>query len=91
MNATPDIKHGTIWEIFKAYIRGQSISYTSFEKNKQRRYMTDLTARISQLEHQYINNPSFIIFKEYLLLKANFDTLSTVETIQALSTYRSCL
>ncbi len=43
--------------------------------------MADLTARISQLENQYINNPSSILLKEYLLLKADFDTLSTEEML----------
>ncbi len=53
VNATPDITHGTIWETIKAYIRGQIISYTSFEKNKQRRSMADLTARISVIKSIY--------------------------------------
>ncbi len=86
LNITPDITRdtiGTIWETIKAYI-GQIISYTSCEKNKQRRSMADLTARISQLENQFINNPSSIILKEYLLLKADFNTLSIVATEEML-------
>ncbi len=48
------------------------------------RSIADLKACISQLENQYINNPSSIILKEYLLLKAVFDTLSTVTTEEML-------
>ncbi len=46
--------------------------------------MADLTACISQLGNQYINKPSSIILKEYLLLLADFDTLSTVDTEEML-------
>lgn len=83
-NASPDITHSTLWETFKAYIRGQIISYVSFERNKYKKSIADLTDQISQLENQYVNSPSPNILKEYLLLKADFDTPSTVTTEEML-------
>lgn len=46
--------------------------------------MAGLTDRISQLENQYISSPSSVILKEYLLLKSDFDTLSTAVTEEML-------
>jgi len=46
--------------------------------------MADLTDRSSQLERQYVNNSSPNLLKERLLLKTDFDTLSTVTTEEML-------
>ena len=33
-NLTPDISHGTLWEIFKAFLRGRMFSFTSHSKKE---------------------------------------------------------
>lgn len=79
VNSSPDISCTTLWESLKAYLRGQIISYISYNKKQANQKLSDITARISQLELAYSNSPSPDLLKELLLEKNKFDTLSTSE------------
>ena len=78
-NVIPEINHCTIWETFKAYLRGQLISYASYERKEHLSILTHITYRISYLDRQYATSPSAKLYKERLLLQTEFDNLSTVK------------
>lgn len=75
-NATSNISYSVLWETFKAYMRGQLISRVSFEKRQRNSKLTDLSNRILQMEHEYACSQSPSLYKEMLLLKSDFDSLS---------------
>ncbi len=71
VNSSPDISNTILWESLKAYLRGQIISYTSYNKKQANQKISDVTARISQLELAYANSPSPNLLQELLLEKLN--------------------
>ena len=78
-NETPGISPSLLWETFKAYIRGQIISYTGFERKQRKRRLSELMTRILQLDSIYATSPSPTLYKERIALQAEFDNLSTVQ------------
>ena len=49
-NKTPDMSYSTIWEAFKAYIRGQIISYSANVQSMRNLQLTDLSRQIKNLD-----------------------------------------
>lgn len=64
------------WEAFKAYIRGQMISFTSSKFNKFKQTMNELDSKIRELERDVIIDDSTQIKQELLTLKAKYEDLS---------------
>ena len=77
-NATGGTNHSTLWEAFKAYMRGQLISRLAYDKQMRSFTLTNLMHRIQSLESQNIQSPSPALYKEKLLLKTEFENLSTI-------------
>lgn len=75
-NLTPEIPLTTVWEAFKAYIRGQIISYTAYERKKRKQRLSDLSHDIAETDRKYADSPTPELYREKLLLKTEFDNLS---------------
>lgn len=75
-NCTPDVSLITMWEALKAYLRGQIISYTAYERKKRKQRLSDLSHSIAEVDRKYADAPTPELYKEKLLLKTEFDNLS---------------
>lgn len=76
-NDSPEISRGTLWETFKAYMRGQIISYVSSLKRAERAESETLIKEIFKVDHLYARAPTPALYKERLQLQSKFDLLST--------------
>lgn len=84
-NTTPDVSYSTIWEAFKAYIRGQIISYTAQLRSSRNFQLTELSKKIKDLDSRAASDPSNSnLHKERLLLQSEYDCLSIKDTEQLL-------
>lgn len=88
-NRTPGISASTLWETLKVYLRGEIISYTTYENKLKKDKLSMLTRRIAQLDNAYSISPSPDIYKERLTLQAEFDTLLTDQVTELLVKSRS--
>ena len=66
LNKTPDVSASVVWEALKAYIRGEIISYTGYEKKLRKEKLTMLTQRLSELDGWYATAKSPELDKEHL-------------------------
>lgn len=83
-NITPEV----LYETLKAYIRGEIISYTGYERIKNK--MTTFSQHISQLDNIYANFKFPDILEERLTLQAEF-VLMTQHTTKLLLRSRARL
>uniref|UniRef100_A0A669E357 Reverse transcriptase domain-containing protein n=1 Tax=Oreochromis niloticus TaxID=8128 RepID=A0A669E357_ORENI len=67
------------WEAFKAYIRGQMISFTSSKFNKFKQTMNELNNKIRELEREVTIDDSTQKKLELLTLKAKYEELSMLK------------
>ena len=72
------------WEAFKAYIRGQMISFTSSKFNKFKQKMHELDSKISRLERVSSIDNSVETKQELFALKAEYEELSTLKAENSL-------
>lgn len=77
INDMPDIGSDTLWESFKAYLRGQIISFVSHYKKSERSKLTEISDEIRELDGQYSANPSATPYKKRLQLQSQYYLLST--------------
>lgn len=83
VNKTPDVSTLVVWETLKAYIRGEIISYSGYERKIKREKHIELTKCIAQLDTIYATSPSPDLYKECLSLQAEFEVLVTDHTTNA--------
>lgn len=88
-NRSPDIPASTLWETLKAYIRGEIISYVAYENKQKKDRLSVLTCCIAQLDDIYAIAPAPDIYKERLILQAEFDTLLADQITNLLTKSRS--
>lgn len=70
----------TLWEAFKAYMRGSVISRVLYDKELRSFTLTNFMVRIIQiLENQYTHAPSPALYKEKLLLKIESSALAILK------------
>lgn len=89
VNKTADVSPSVLWETLKAYIRGQIISFASYERKQKKKKLDELTTRINQLDALYTTSPSPDLYKERLSLQSEFDTLTTDNAVSLLLKSRS--
>lgn len=82
LNKTPDIFASVLWDTLKVYIRGETISYTGYEKKLREQKLFNLTQLISQLDNLYASFQSPDIFKERLSLQAELNVLMSHRTTE---------
>lgn len=79
-NDSPEISRCTLWETFKAYMRGQAISYVSTLNKTERAELTVIADDICRVDGLYASAPTPALYKERLQLQAKFELLSTYKT-----------
>lgn len=72
------------WEAFKAYIRGQIISFTSSKFNKFKQSMNEIDSKIRELEREVSIDESTQKKQELLTLKAKYEELSLLKAEDAI-------
>lgn len=76
-NITPDVSNLIVWDAFKAYIRGQIISYTVRVKREAGKEREDLSHQIREIDKRYAQTKDPELHKKRLDLKTRFDLLTT--------------
>lgn len=77
INDMAGIGSDILWETFKAYIRGQTISFISHLKKSERTKMAEIPAEIWNLDTQLAWNPIAALYKRRLLLQSQYDILAS--------------
>lgn len=83
-NNTTEISKSTLWEAFKAFIRGCIISYSVSIDRRNREQKKRLTDKISAVDCEYLTSPSPDLYKKRISLQTEFQSLSASETINFL-------
>lgn len=71
LSKTPDVSASVLWEALKAYIRGEIISYTGYEKKLRREKLTRLTQRISELDRLYATHKTPELYNSASVYRQN--------------------
>ena len=79
-NDSPEISRRTLWEAFKAFMRGQIISYVSTLKKAEGAELKAITKEIFRIDNLYASAPAPALYKERLQLQSKFDLISTSKT-----------
>lgn len=87
-NVKPDVSAATIWESCKAYLRGEIISYSAYQRKIAVENKVSLSKDIAELQSKCINTPNADLLKQLLMKKAKYDILASKETAQSL--LRAC-
>lgn len=77
MNDKPDVSRGTLWESFKAYLRGHIISYTAHLRKIAMSSQTELAQKILEIDDSYANNPDPSLYKKRLQYQTEFNLLTS--------------
>ena len=80
INDSPEISRCILWEAFKAFMRGQIISYVSSLKKAERVESETLIKEIFKIDKLYATAPTPALYIERLQLQSKFDLLSTSKT-----------
>ena len=75
LNETPDISDSTLWEAFKAVMRGHIISYESKLKKDRQKRMSEISAELSSLEKVYIETASPSVLNNIMKLKFEYNSI----------------
>lgn len=74
----------TIWEELKAFVRGQTISQSSFQNLRRKTKLFESRDDISCLSALYAASPDPETFKKRIALQSRFNLLSTSQAKQLL-------
>ena len=83
-NVNPDTSAASIWEACKAYLRGEIISYSAYQKKINSEKSASLARDISELQSKCVDSPNADLSKELLMKKAEFDLLASNEAAESL-------
>lgn len=83
-NVNPDISAAAIWESCKAYLRGEIISYSAYQRKIAMENKATLSKDIAELQSKCVDTPDAYLFKDLLTKKAEYDILTSNETAQSL-------
>lgn len=72
------------WEAFKAFIRGQMISYTSSISKKQHIKLTELEKDIKELEEEFTLHNTIATKQKLDILRAQYNELSANKAVSSL-------
>ncbi len=72
------------WEAFKAFIRGEIISYTSYKTKHYKMEMENLENQIKILENDLFAKDDPLKQKELIILRAKYNKISTDESAKSL-------
>lgn len=87
-NDCPEISRSTLWETFKAYMRGQIISLSSLKNKQQREKESKITEEIVETDRMYACSPTPDLYKKRVSLQSELNLLYTAETTKLLRQLR---
>ncbi len=73
------------WEAFKAYIRGQIISYTSFKSKQFKNKLLAIENEIKSLENEITNKKTLELEHKLTILRAHYNELSANKALTNLN------
>ena len=79
INKDDSVSYSLLWELLKAYLRGQIISYSA-HRNTRKARLTELLTKIWDIDGQNAINPSQSLVKQRYDLQAELDLLTTSDT-----------
>lgn len=79
------------WEAFKAFLRGQMISFTSFKYKSKRQELEKLEKATKEIEAQMYQNPNQQQIMELNKLRAKCNVLSTNKATKKLDETKAIL
>lgn len=83
VNDNSDTTPGTLWEAFKAYLRGVVISFESAKRKRNRAKLLELDKQIKDLDKENAQTPSNILYKKILSLKYDYNNLLSAKISKA--------
>jgi len=89
-NDTPEVNSGFLWEILKAFVRGQIISFSSYMHKAERTKRQDILDKLLNLYEIYAIPPSPALYKRRLLLQSDYDCLMTHIVERQLQQSKQC-
>ena len=81
---TDQTSAATRWEAFKAFLRGQMISFTSFKHKRCRLEMEELEKKLKEIESGYFENPTQNLFVELNEIRAKYNVLTVDKATKSL-------
>uniref|UniRef100_A0A3B1IK57 Reverse transcriptase domain-containing protein n=1 Tax=Astyanax mexicanus TaxID=7994 RepID=A0A3B1IK57_ASTMX len=84
VNDTPDTGSGSLWEAFKAFMRGQIISQVSFTRKMDRAKVDRLLEELKQLDLAYASSPSSALYTKRCQLHLEYELLMTDRIVRQL-------
>ena len=81
---TDQTSAATRWEAFKAFLRGQMISFTSFKHKRCRLEMEELEKKLKEIESGYFENPTQNVFVELNEINAKYNVLTVDKATKSL-------
>lgn len=75
-NYNESTSYSPLWELLKAFLRGQVISFSSFRNKKKNARIAHLVSDIVDLDQECALNLSPALFNKCLNLQAQFDIIS---------------
>lgn len=73
------------WEVFKAYLRGPIISFTSYKSKQFRDQMSNLETEIRQLERNIFVSDTPDLQHKLVLLRAQYNELSSNKALASIN------
>lgn len=74
-NDTSDVNDSTLWEAFKAVIRGHIIAYEAKLKKDRMKEMLEISAKLSTLETEYRSSASSSTLNDIMKLKFKYNSI----------------
>ncbi|KAF7646143.1 hypothetical protein LDENG_00192420 [Lucifuga dentata] len=75
-NRSDDISRSLLWESLKAFLRGEIISFASYNKTRQEKLRT-VSESITTIDRQFASNPTPELYKRRLDLQSEVNLLTT--------------
>ena len=74
-NDTTDVSDSTLWEAFKAVMRGHFIAYEAKLKKDRQKRLTEITTELSSLEKVYKETASSLTLNNIMKLKFEYNSI----------------
>lgn len=83
INYIPETSPNTLWEAFKAYIRGSIISFEASKRKENMSKLKDLEEQIKALNQEDAQSPSITLQRKITILKYEFNQIMSVKISKA--------
>lgn len=80
-NDTSDVTDSTLWEAFKAVMRGHIIAYEAKLKKDRQKEISEITAKLPALERDYQQSPAPSKLNDIMKFKYNTILTNNVSTM----------